>query len=251
MDRTRIMTKTAKGLAELTQRNLGLPRDHFRILAMVDGRTSVAELMAREGALPEAVWEGALQRLERDGLVRSMSGGMEETFALQPDRAAIAVEELDPEEGVRAWAEAQRGVKALQDEGFFASKERPLQGGVSPTILAVEDDELVAKLLTLLLSREGFEVRHAPDGAAAFNALETGMPSLVILDVMLPDTSGFEILERLRATPASARVPVIMLTGQVSPEDVMRGLRGGADGYIFKPFQPEPLLRCIRSVLKL
>jgi DNA-binding response OmpR family regulator len=126
-----------------------------------------------------------------------------------------------------------------------------MRGDSHPNILSVEDDPLVARLLTVLLGREGFGVTHVADGKATLHALEENPPDLVLLDVMLPDTTGFEILEWIRKHPGLSGLPAIMLTAQVGEEDVQRGLRAGADGYIFKPFKPEPLLECIRRVLKI
>ena len=77
------------------------------------------------------------------------------------------------------------------------------------------------------------------------------LPDMVLLDIGLPDTSGFDVLARMRAHPQLKPIPVIMLTGQAQREDVMRGLAGGADGYITKPFDRDVLLTGIRAVLGL
>lgn len=245
-----VFSKTAKGIAELGDRDLGLPRDHYRLLGVVDGRSNVSELSEKTG-VSEAQAEAALNKLVSEGLVNRISGGTDQELPVAPNGSAIFVAELSPEEGVRAWAEAQRGARALHDQGFFAHTVRPLEGGIPPKILSVEDDPLLANLLTVLLQREGFLVRSAADGATAYRFLEEETPDLVILDVMLPDASGFQLLEWIRKHPQLTNLPAIMLTALVGEEDVMRGLRAGADGYIFKPFKPEPLLQCIRSVLKL
>jgi len=251
MDNTSILSKTAKGLAALGEKKPPLSRDHYRLLGMVDGRTNLAELADKSGFSQDLATQIA-SRLLADGLVNRVSAASQLNDFKASDDTTISVVELDPEEGVRAWAEAQRGAKGLNDDGFYAHKVRPLQGERKrPSILSVEDDPLLARMLTLLLTSEGFEVRHAADSKSMLSALNQSIPDLVILDVMLPDTSGFQILEWIRKEPKLADLPVIMLTAKVGEEDVMRGLRAGADGYIFKPFTPEPLLQCIRSVLKL
>lgn len=250
MDQTSIVSKTAKGVTELGLRDLRLPRDHYRLLGLVDGKSSIDQLAEKSGMNGEAV-EQIFARLSAEGLVHQVSRASERDWTQSLGGAEISVTELDPEEGVRAWAEAQRGSSELHNQGFFASTVRPMRGNAKPRILSVEDDPLVARLLGVLLSREGYDVRHAEDGKAAFAAMEQETPDLVLLDVMLPDTTGFAILEWIRKHAKLAHLPAIMVTAQVGEEDVMRGLRAGADGYIFKPFRPEPLLQCIRNVLKI
>ncbi|MDO8893217.1 MAG: response regulator [Sulfurimicrobium sp.] len=251
MDESPIFSKTARGVATLGDKKLALPREHYRLLGLVDGRSSLSEL-AEKSALSQEFVENVFSRLLAEGLVKQLLVSADMKGAAVSDDMTISVTELDPEEGVRAWAEAQRGARALHDQGFYAHKVRPVQGVIGrPSILSVEDDPLLAQLLALLLTREGFDVRHAADGKAMFRTLDDTVPDLVLLDVMLPDTSGFQLLEWIRKQPQLADLPVIMLTAQIGEEDVMHGLRAGADGYIFKPFSPEPLLQGIRSVLKL
>jgi CheY-like chemotaxis protein len=217
---------------------------------MVDGRSNLIDLAEKTGLGQEHA-EQILSRLLAEGLVKEIAASLERNEVEASGQVSISVTELDPEEGVRAWAEAQRGARGLHDHGFYAHAVRPLAGGAPPRILSVEDDPLMARLLMVLLQREGFLVRHAADGAAAYRMLAEETPDLVILDVMLPDTTGFKLLEWIRKQPQFTDLPAIMLTAQVGEEDVMHGLRAGADGYIFKPFTPEPLLQCIYSVLKL
>ncbi|QJW85673.1 response regulator transcription factor [Ramlibacter terrae] len=75
------------------------------------------------------------------------------------------------------------------------------------------------------------------------------VPNPVLLDVMLPDVDGFEVLASLRRHPAFGKVPIIMLTGKATREAVLQGLNGGADGYITKPFEPDALMTAVRTVL--
>ncbi|HSD59455.1 MAG TPA: response regulator transcription factor [Burkholderiales bacterium] len=118
------------------------------------------------------------------------------------------------------------------------------------TILVVEDDPDLARLLKFRLEREGFRVRHAADGRQALAALaEPPLPELVILDVMLPIMGGFEVLGSIRDNPALAAVPVVMLTSSGREEDVVRGLKAGAADYLTKPFRPPELVARIRGIL--
>lgn len=118
------------------------------------------------------------------------------------------------------------------------------------TILVVEDDPDLTRLLRFRLEREGFAVRHAGDGGQALAALDAPpLPELVILDVMLPVMSGFEVLARMRETPALANLPVVLLTGSSREEDVLRGLEAGATDYLTKPFRPPELVARIKGIL--
>jgi two-component system phosphate regulon response regulator PhoB len=118
------------------------------------------------------------------------------------------------------------------------------------TILVVEDDRHIAELIKFRLAREGFEVRHAADGEQALQELDQPqLPELVIMDVMLPYRSGYELLAELRRRPAWAGVPVIMLTGRSQEEDVVQGLKLGANDYLSKPFRPAELMARIQKLL--
>jgi CheY-like chemotaxis protein len=107
-------------------------------------------------------------------------------------------------------------------------------------------------LVRALMAGEGFEVSVAANRDEVVAGLrQPHLPDVVILDVMLPDVNGFDILQKLKAHPALKAVPVIMLTADAARESVMRGLAGGADGYITKPFEREKLLGGVRAVLGL
>lgn len=114
-------------------------------------------------------------------------------------------------------------------------------------ILVVEDEEKIARFVELELKHEGYEVVKAQDGRTGLRLAEEGGLSLVLLDVMLPELNGFEVLRRLRK---SSDVPVIMLTARDAVMDKVAGLDGGADDYITKPFAIEELLARIRLAIK-
>jgi DNA-binding response OmpR family regulator len=116
------------------------------------------------------------------------------------------------------------------------------------TILLVDDDIELSRMLAEYLAGEGFEVLHAPDGAKALEHLRHREFSLVILDVMMPGMGGFELLQRMRQM--SSRVPVIMLTARGDEVDRIVGLELGADDYLPKPFNPRELMARIRAVLR-
>ncbi len=114
-------------------------------------------------------------------------------------------------------------------------------------ILIVEDDAALAGVLRDNLEFEGFVVEHAPSAASALTRLHAFAPDLVLLDVMLPDHSGFDVCGSLRR---EGRTPVIMLTARAEKADKLRGLAIGADDYITKPFDLEELIARIQVVLR-
>ncbi|MGI1658331.1 MAG: response regulator transcription factor [Desulfitobacterium sp.] len=114
-------------------------------------------------------------------------------------------------------------------------------------ILIIEDEEKIARFVELELSYEGYTVTKAFDGRTGLELAETGEFDLVLLDVMLPQLSGMEVLRRIRRTSA---VPIIMLTARDSVMDKVSGLDSGANDYITKPFAIEELLARIRNALR-
>ncbi len=121
--------------------------------------------------------------------------------------------------------------------------------GPSVRVLLAEDDDIVAALVRHRLGREGREVVRCADGAEAARAAAEGGFGLGVFDVKLPGLDGFALLERVRALPAFQGVPVIMLTSMGSEDDVLRGLRLGADDYVVKPFSPAELIGRARRLL--
>ena len=115
------------------------------------------------------------------------------------------------------------------------------------TILVVEDEEKIARFLELELKHGGYSVDKAGNGRDGLEKAESGTYDLMILDVMLPELNGFEVLRRLRKT---SQLPVIMLTARDAVMDKVAGLDGGADDYMTKPFAIEELLARIRLALK-
>ena len=115
------------------------------------------------------------------------------------------------------------------------------------TVLIVEDEEKIGRFLELELLHEGYEVMKATNGREGLELAESVKADLVVLDVMLPELNGFEVLRRLRK---KSDIPVIMLTARDEVMDKVAGLDGGADDYMTKPFAIEELLARIRLVLK-
>lgn len=114
-------------------------------------------------------------------------------------------------------------------------------------ILIVDDEERMVRFIRLNLEHDGFQVFEAFNGKQAIDKIRSNLPDLVLLDVMMPDIDGFEVLEMIRE---SSTVPVIMLTAKGEEEDRVHGLELGADDYITKPFSPRELVSRVRAVLR-
>ena len=115
-------------------------------------------------------------------------------------------------------------------------------------LLVVEDEPNILELLSASLRYAGFEVVTAAAGTEAVQAAQRHRPDLIVLDVMLPDMDGFDVIRRLRG--GGARIPVVFLTARDSTEDKIRGLTLGGDDYVTKPFSLDEVLERIRAVLR-
>jgi two-component system, OmpR family, response regulator len=249
-----IYALTPLGESQLRSSGTSLTPVEIDVLVRFDGILTVGQLMA--------------------GLSAEGTRTFGTVFRDLRDRNLLALVEMDPfmlqwnagmDQFARAVgpAEADRGLASLQRSGFYVeiARERPSaqpagrlpQGAPGKlTVLMVEDDAALARFTQMLLSLSGFEVRQAGNRAEVVAEIRRPpVPDLILLDVMLPDTDGFDILKRVRQHPALVNVPVIMLTGKATREAVIKGMSAGADGYITKPFEPEALMRAVRTVLGL
>lgn len=114
-------------------------------------------------------------------------------------------------------------------------------------ILIVDDDENIAELISLYLTKECFDTRIANDGEAALLAVQTYMPDLMLLDIMLPGIDGYEVLREIRK---SSTLPVILLSAKGETFDKVLGLELGADDYIMKPFDSKEMVARVKAVLR-
>lgn len=121
--------------------------------------------------------------------------------------------------------------------------------GAPPVVLVIEDDVDIVFLVRFILERERYTVKIAADGREAVARIAEPPPTLVLLDIMLPFTDGFELLQQIRAQPAWASVPIVMLTAKSQERDCVRALDAGANDYIVKPFRPEELVARVRRLL--
>ncbi len=116
-------------------------------------------------------------------------------------------------------------------------------------VLVVDDDPMVTRLVRINLELEQFEVDEAWDGKTAMKILSDNTPDLLVLDIMMPQMDGWEILKRLRNDEGLKELPVVILTAKVQDENIAKGWRMGADGYIVKPFNPVNLAESLKTVL--
>jgi DNA-binding response OmpR family regulator len=117
-------------------------------------------------------------------------------------------------------------------------------------ILVVDDEADILNLLDYTLSRAGFEVVTAADGPEALEKAKRSTPSLIVLDIMLPDMDGTDVLKRLKDNEATRQIPVIMLTAKGDEIDKIVGLELGAEDYVTKPFSPREFVLRVKAVLK-
>ena len=118
-------------------------------------------------------------------------------------------------------------------------------------LIAIVDDEPdILELVAVHLKKNRFRVREFSDAESFYRFLQSGVPDLLILDLMLPDADGFEVCKHLRRNEKLADVPIIMLTAKVAETDKVLGLELGADDYVTKPFSPSELVARVKAVLR-
>jgi len=244
---------TGRGQRELRESGTSLSAAELELLVLIDGKSTVAQIeRSAKKQTPEQV-RATLSKLYRGGFIdRSKNlkkNGLDffsVTMPLQIPKGAAA----------RSSDEAKEGVSSLQEKGYFVRIARrspsghPLPEGRNPVMLVIDDDDTLVKLLHTVFRLEGFDLRTAGNRAEIVDAFAAEPPpDFILLDVMLPDIDGFEVLGRIRSHPVVKNVPVIMLTAKATREDVVNGLYLGADGYVTKPFEIEALMSAVRTVL--
>jgi YesN/AraC family two-component response regulator len=136
-----------------------------------------------------------------------------------------------------------------QEKAKIPSGEKTANTGTKgATVLVVDDNENVRQYIRDLLS-EYYEVVEASDGVTGYNAVLKHHPDIVVSDVMMPHSDGFELCKNIKCNPKLVHIPVILLTARNTSEDKLAGIRKGADGYLFKPFEPEMLFERIKQLI--
>jgi two-component system, OmpR family, response regulator len=244
-----IYALTERGKSELQNAATSCSPQELEVLVLLDGVSGARALAAQARSVPPQQFPIVLEKLVRLGLAqRSSAGGAGPGYSFFGGGDKL----------VSTAKEADTGTADLRKNGYYVSiarrsaRSRAPAPGVTPVVLVVEDDPVLAKMLGHLMTLEGFTPRTAFRRAEIEAELgRKPPPDLVLLDVVLPDTDGFEILEGMKRDPARRDIPVILVTGRTTREGVMRGLAGGADGYITKPIAYEALVNGVKSVLGL
>jgi DNA-binding response OmpR family regulator len=122
--------------------------------------------------------------------------------------------------------------------------------GKGRRVLFADDDPGMRAIVLMNLEAEGFEVTVVRDGEAALAAIETTLPDLIVLDVMMPGRDGYDVLRQLKDDDRTAGIPVVLLTAKAADTDVWEGWKSGADYYMTKPFDPDELARFAHHVLR-
>jgi CheY-like chemotaxis protein len=255
-DNLAIFTPTDRGKAELKAGSTKLSTIALELMVMFDGKSPLSAIAKRvTGARPGEIGD-AVAVLLRGKFIDIVSGKAPEgDFGAMFEVPVDTMPENAPAE-IRD--EAEKGMLSLDRSGYYigvaqraAAKKAP-NSGSKYSVLLIEDNLQFSTAVRMLLKLEGYEPRVAGNRDEIVAALRVSpLPDVILLDVNLPGTDGFDILARVRQHPALREIPVIMLTAQTSRRDVLRGLAGGANGYITKPFDHEALVKSLRAVLGL
>ena len=121
---------------------------------------------------------------------------------------------------------------------------------MSAKILIIDDHPETSSIVATILQSQGFNTENARSGLTGLSAAETDPPDLILLDVMMPDMDGIEVCRRLRATPVTEKIPIIMFTSLAEANDKRKGFDAGANDYLIKPTHPNELIRRVEEILQ-
>jgi CheY-like chemotaxis protein len=255
IDDDAVYSLTTKGKAELRGAGTALSAIELELLIHLDGESTVAQVAKRNASHARDKILESLDKMARDGLVAAnvQSDNIEATgFFTRPIFPADAAAQAD------AAKQSDVTLQLLRRQGYVArivkrpaAEPRKLNHGEKLTVLVIEDDAQLAKVLRMFMQLDGYEMRFAGNREQITAALRLGKPDLVLLDVTLPDVDGFDVLLRMRQHPVLKTVPILMMTAKATREAVLKGLAGGADGYITKPFDVDVISHAVKSVLGL
>lgn len=258
-DAGRIYRRTAAGDKAVGSDDRSVPLDYRRILQLVSSDTHEDVIRGCLRQYPDKLLADWLTEIEELGLLKSAPAPEEADLdftihaAVHP-AASSTVLAADAPRLERDSAAARRELSKAG--AYFAPARLANRPPVSKppartAVLIVEDDPDQLALAKLRVSLAGYPVRGAQSAKELVEALHAkGAPDILLLDVMLPDGNGFDILAKMRRHAQLALLPVVMLTAKDDPADIKKGLVLGADGYVTKPYSRNILVDAIRKVLK-
>jgi two-component system, OmpR family, response regulator len=251
-----IYAPTKNGTTELMGGSTQFSAKALQLLVLFDGKLAVSEVARLSQGISAKELQETISYLLKRGYIELKLPGKGVNldfggFFGSPPAAPVSKDVLE-----KAGAEADKAAESLRHKGYYvniarrAEQRRSPASGARFSVLVIEDNVELQKVLKFLLQFEEFEPRTASTRSEIVAALRTlPSPDVILLDVNLPDINGFDVLAKIRQHPILKSIPVIMLTSQSTRQDVLRGLAGGADGYITKPFEHDILMTGIRSVL--
>ncbi|OAI51984.1 hypothetical protein AYO46_01275 [Betaproteobacteria bacterium SCGC AG-212-J23] len=249
---------TNKGKGELKSARTELPMLELKLLVLMDGGANLGRILKAFSAQPQVELVETINRMKRTGLIadRDKEGGGDEHGGIEA--TGFFTRPIFPAAGEASAEAADNTLELLKRNGYVAriakkaTEERKLGKGEKIHVMVIEDDAQLAKLLRMFLLMHDFVPRMAANKNEVVASLRIApKPDVVLLDVVLPDIDGFEVLMRLKQHPVLKTVPVVMMTAKASREAVLQGLARGADGYITKPFDVDIISHAIKSVIGL
>ena len=255
---SRVYYLTAAGTDAAFGRNgqRDFPVEYRRLLGLIGSEGHIEVLRGRLRRFPDRLIDDWLKELVALRMIEAKPAGTLDDFTFTGRRAPRLPALTDEDSKVLARATVVAGATLLRSGSFIADErvanlpaaDKPLD---QTLILLVEDDPDQMALGQLRLKLAGYRVRTVERAKHLSRTLrEDRRPDLVLLDVMLPDGDGFDLLAKLRASPEFATLPVVMLTAKTELADIHRGLALGADGYITKPYSKTQLAEVMSRVLK-
>jgi CheY-like chemotaxis protein len=236
-----------------------LPADYRRILGLIGPGTQLDVIRGALRRFPDRLIKEWLAELEELGYLESVPS--EEDLDLDFTRLfaqPVVATKVSGEDAKRIAAEARAAGATLARAGAWIAEDRLAnrtavsRSVAGTTVLIVEDDPDQMALVKLRVSMAGYPVRIATNARELLDDLRTKpLPDLLLLDVMLPDGSGFDILGKLRKHAKFALMPVVLLTAEDNPQEIAKGLALGADAYVTKPYSKNILADTIGRVLKM
>jgi len=255
----------ANGWQQLQGSSTMLPSAALRFLVLVNGKLSLQQIATQLKDVPEEKLRKLALTLEQKGYIQSVRAGepakaaafdVLDFFSGRSVDSKAGGSQTDQDQARKLEAEAQSFTALLKSQGYAVRIARQVGETVKPasggaySVLYIDDAQPLLAAVCKVLELEGFVPRRAANRQEAVAELrKVPPPDLILLDVELPDISGFNILESLRRHPSLKHIPVIMVTGRATREDVMRALAAGANGYITKPLEFDSLLAGIKAVL--